>query len=138
MSDGVNDFSVRLLAWFDLHGRKHLPWQVNRSAYRVWVSEIMLQQTQVATVIPYFERFITKFPHLEDLARADLDDVLKLWSGLGYYSRARNLHASARRLIELHDGDFPRDIDTLVALPGIGRSTAGQFWHRRLDSVRRY
>jgi A/G-specific adenine glycosylase len=120
-----NEFAARLLAWFDRHGRKHLPWQGNPDPYRVWVSEIMLQQTQVAAVIPYFERFMARFPDLAALAAADLDEVLHLWTGLGYYARARNLHACARALIATHGGEFPDRLDAVMALPGIGRSTAG-------------
>ena len=119
------DHAARLLAWFDRHGRHDLPWQHPRTPYRVWLSEIMLQQTQVAVVIPYFERFIAALPDLPSLAHATQDEVLALWSGLGYYARARNLHAAAKRCVELHDGELPRDLDALVALPGIGRSTAG-------------
>jgi A/G-specific adenine glycosylase len=119
------DFAPRLMAWFDRHGRHDLPWQHPRTPYRVWLSEIMLQQTQVSVVIPYFQRFIDALPDLPSLARASQDEVLALWSGLGYYARARNLHAAAKRCMELHDGDLPRDLDALVALPGIGRSTAG-------------
>jgi A/G-specific adenine glycosylase len=117
-------FAPRLLAWFDTAGRHDLPWQHPREPYRVWLSEIMLQQTQVRTVIPYFERFVTALPGVRALAQAPMDDVLALWSGLGYYARARNLHAAARQCVELHDGELPRDIDALTALPGIGRSTA--------------
>ena len=119
------DFAPRLLSWFDRHGRHDLPWQHPRTPYRVWLSEIMLQQTQVSVVIPYFQRFIDALPDLPSLARASQDEVLALWSGLGYYARARNLHAAARRCMELHNGDLPRDLDALIALPGIGRSTAG-------------
>ncbi len=119
------DYALRLLAWFDRHGRHDLPWQHPRTPYRVWLSEIMLQQTQVAVVIPYFECFIAALPDLPSLADATQDEVLALWSGLGYYARARNLHAAAKRCVELHDGGLPRDLDALVALPGIGRSTAG-------------
>ncbi|WP_401730822.1 A/G-specific adenine glycosylase [Stenotrophomonas muris] len=118
-------FVARLLHWFDDHGRHDLPWQHPRSPYRVWLSEIMLQQTQVATVIPYFQRFLQHFPTLPDLAAASNDAVMAQWAGLGYYARARNLHAAAKRCVELHDGDLPRDFDALHALPGIGRSTAG-------------
>ncbi|MFT6876040.1 MAG: A/G-specific adenine glycosylase [Granulosicoccus sp.] len=118
-------FSDQVLAWFAVHGRKHLPWQQNKNPYRVWVSEIMLQQTQVATVIPYYEKFMTRFPTLHDLAQAPEDDVLAHWSGLGYYARARNLHKCAKLSIENHSGDLPDDIDELIAMPGIGRSTAG-------------
>lgn len=118
-------FATNLLAWFDHHGRHDLPWQHPRDAYRVWLSEIMLQQTQVATVIPYFQRFVTQLPTLRDLASADEDTVLALWSGLGYYRRARFLHQAAKQCVERHDGKLPRDFDALIALPGIGRSTAG-------------
>ena len=114
-----------LLAWFDTHGRHDLPWQAPRDAYRVWVSEIMLQQTQVATVIPYFTRFLQAFPDVRALAEAPLDDVLHHWTGLGYYARARNLHRAAQQLRDQHGGQFPREFDPLHALPGIGRSTAG-------------
>ena len=114
-----------LLAWFDAHGRKGLPWQQNPTPYRVWVSEVMLQQTQVATVIPYYERFMTRFPTVRALAEAPEDEVLHLWTGLGYYARARNLLQCARVLVERHGGEFPAEIDAVTALPGIGRSTAG-------------
>lgn len=119
------DFQRRVLAWYDQHGRKHLPWQQHRNAYRVWVSETMLQQTQVTTVIPYFERFIARFPTVVALAKAPIDDVLHLWTGLGYYARARNLHRCAQTIVSAHDGEFPDTVDALSALPGIGRSTAG-------------
>ncbi len=119
------DFASRLLHWYDRNGRNDLPWQHPRTPYRVWLSEIMLQQTQVATVIAYFARFVAALPTLDALAAAQLDDVLALWSGLGYYSRARNLHRAARICIEKHGGELPREFDALVALPGIGRSTAG-------------
>ncbi|MFP5507171.1 MAG: A/G-specific adenine glycosylase [Gammaproteobacteria bacterium] len=118
-------FSDRVLAWYDRHGRKDLPWQRERSPYRVWVSEIMLQQTQVVTVIPYFERFMARLPDCVALADAELDAVLHLWSGLGYYARARNLHRAAQVVRDEYAGVFPTDFDTVVALPGIGRSTAG-------------
>ena len=118
-------FADRLLSWFERHGRKNLPWQQDPSAYRVWVSEIMLQQTQVAAVIPYFERFIGRFADVKSLAESPLDEVLHLWTGLGYYARARNLHACARMLVERHGGEFPASIDEVCTLPGIGRSTAG-------------
>jgi A/G-specific adenine glycosylase len=118
-------FAERLLAWFDVHGRKHLPWQDNPTPYRVWISEVMLQQTQVATVIPYFTRFVTRFPDLPTLASAPLDEVLHLWTGLGYYARARNLHACANLIVAQHGGEFPAGLDAVMALPGIGRSTAG-------------
>jgi A/G-specific adenine glycosylase len=132
---GRDDFAARLLDWFDHSGRHDLPWQHPRTPYRVWLGEIMLQQTQVKTVIPYFERFVGVFPTLASLASASLDEVLAQWSGLGYYARARNLHAAARWCMERHDGDLPRDHAALVALPGIGRSTAGailaQAWGER-------
>ncbi|ARB91959.1 A/G-specific adenine glycosylase [Legionella longbeachae] len=117
-------FSKPLLLWFDLHGRKNLPWQHPRTPYRVWVSEIMLQQTQVQTVIPYFERFMQRFPNISDLAHAQEDDVLSLWSGLGYYSRARNLHQTAKLILQHHQGIFPNDSKLLNELPGIGPSTS--------------
>jgi A/G-specific adenine glycosylase len=121
----VTPFASALLAWFDRHGRHDLPWQHPRDAYRVWLSEIMLQQTQVVTVIPYFQRFVTQLPTLHDLAAADEDTVLALWSGLGYYRRARFLHRAAQVCVEQHGGELPRDFEALAALPGIGRSTAG-------------
>ncbi|HKT29235.1 A/G-specific adenine glycosylase [Dyella sp.] len=121
----MTPFASALLAWFDRHGRHDLPWQHPRDAYRVWLSEIMLQQTQVVTVIPYFQRFVTQLPTLRDLAAADEDTVLALWSGLGYYRRARFLHRAAQACVEQHGGELPRDFDALAALPGIGRSTAG-------------
>ncbi|HEX7817125.1 A/G-specific adenine glycosylase [Dyella sp.] len=126
----MNRFAHALLAWFDRHGRKDLPWQQTdaqgrRAAYRVWLSEVMLQQTQVTTVIPYFNRFVAALPTLPDLAAADEDQVLALWSGLGYYRRARFLHRAAQLCVERHDGQMPADFDALAALPGIGRSTAG-------------
>ncbi len=118
-------FATRVLAWYDRHGRHDLPWQADPTPYRVWVSEIMLQQTRVETVVSYYQRFLQRFPDVQALAAAPLDEVLHLWSGLGYYARARNLHAAAVRLCAAHGGHFPQDIDALVALPGIGRSTAG-------------
>ena len=121
----ATDFSDRVLAWFADYGRKDLPWQKNPTPYRVWISEIMLQQTQVTTVIPYFERFMGRFPEVAELAKADQDDVLSLWTGLGYYARARNLHAAAKRVNDEYQGQFPNTIEGLMALPGIGRSTAG-------------
>jgi A/G-specific adenine glycosylase len=119
------DLSSRLLAWFTRHGRKDLPWQLQRTPYRVWVSEIMLQQTQVATVIPYYNRFMQRFPDVAALASASQDQVLHHWSGLGYYARARHLHAAAQQVVEQFNGHFPETLDTIMALPGIGRSTAG-------------
>ncbi len=118
-------FVGRLLHWFDGHGRHDLPLQHPRSPYRVWLSEIMLQQTQVGTVIPYFLKFLETFPTLPDLAAASNDAVMAQWAGLGYYARARNLHSAAQRCVELHGGALPRDFDALHALPGIGGSTAG-------------
>jgi len=119
------DFSRNVLSWFDQHGRKNLPWQRQQAPYPTWVSEIMLQQTQVATVIPYFERFMQTFPDVELLANATVDEVLHHWSGLGYYARARNLHRAAQQICEEYAGLFPLEFDQVLALPGIGRSTAG-------------
>jgi len=121
----MDAFAARLLDWYDREGRKDLPWHRDRTPYRVWLSEVMLQQTQVATVIPYFERFVARFPDVDALARAALDDVLALWTGLGYYARARNLHAAAREIVARHAGELPADLDQLIRLPGIGRTTAG-------------
>jgi A/G-specific adenine glycosylase len=121
----MEKISTILLNWFDRYGRHDLPWQHPRSAYRVWLSEIMLQQTQVATVIPYFERFVEHFPDITHLANAELDEVLHLWTGLGYYARARNLHKAAIEIHDHHRGVFPQSFDEVLALPGIGRSTAG-------------
>ena len=114
-----------MLGWFAAHGRHDLPWQVGADAYRVWISEIMLQQTQVRTVIPYYTRFVGRFPTLRALAAAEADEVLAHWSGLGYYARGRNLHRAARLVVERHGGELPRTLDMLMELPGIGRSTAG-------------
>jgi len=119
------EFQRRLLKWFDHHGRHDLPWQKNRTPYRVWVSEIMLQQTQVSTVIPYFKTFMQHFPNLKRLASAPIDDVLHLWTGLGYYARGRNLHKAAQMIQTEFGGRFPRDLESVMSLPGIGRSTAG-------------
>ncbi len=116
-------FHQRILIWFDTHGRKDLPWQRDTTPYRVWVSEIMLQQTQVKTVIPYFERFMAAFPDVQTLANAADDDVLHLWTGLGYYARARNLHKAAKHVAR--EGKFPDTLEALCELPGVGRSTAG-------------
>ena len=118
-------FQDAVLAWYDDHGRKNLPWQHDINPYRVWVSEIMLQQTQVTTVIPYFERFIAALPTVQDLANAPEDQVLHLWSGLGYYARARNLHKAAKQVADEMDGMFPDTVAELAELRGIGRSTAG-------------
>ena len=118
----TQEFSAILIEWQKRHGRRDLPWQISNDPYAIWVSEIMLQQTQVVTVIPYYERFLSAFPNLEALASASLDNVLSLWSGLGYYSRARNLHKAAKILSNL--GKFPDSPEALSGLPGIGRSTA--------------
>ncbi len=120
----TDDFAVALTAWQKHHGRHDLPWQGSREPYTVWLSEIMLQQTQVAAVIPYYQRFLARFPDLKALAEAPLDDVLALWSGLGYYSRARNLHRAAQAVMAMHDGKFPQTLEAIMELPGIGRSTA--------------
>lgn len=124
----VKQFQDRVLRWYDEHGRKQLPWQQQLSPYKVWISEIMLQQTQVTTVIPYFERFMARFPDVTALASAPLDEVLHHWTGLGYYARARNLHKTAQQLIAGYDGEFPQDVIALEQLPGIGRSTAGAIY----------
>jgi len=121
----MNEFSKQLLQWFDQHGRHDLPWQQQQTAYRVWVSEIMLQQTQVKTVIPYYQRFMQRFPTLLSLAKAGQEDVLANWSGLGYYARGRNLHKAALIIQHEYQGEFPKTFDEVMALPGIGRSTAG-------------
>lgn len=117
--------SGAIFKWYDQHGRKDLPWQKKRQAYRVWISEVMLQQTQVKTVIPYFEAFMKRFPNVLTLANAHEDTVLHHWSGLGYYARARNLHKAAKQVRDLHKGRFPKNFDDILALPGVGRSTAG-------------
>ncbi|MEJ7931221.1 A/G-specific adenine glycosylase [Ramlibacter sp. AN1015] len=124
MRASLAGFAGRVVEWQARHGRSGLPWQATRDPYRVWLSEVMLQQTQVSTVLGYYERFLQRFPRVEDLAAAPLDDVLALWSGLGYYSRARNLHACAQQVAREHGGVFPRSALALQALPGIGRSTA--------------
>ena len=118
-------FSQAVLNWFDEHGRHDLPWQKNKTPYRVWVSEIMLQQTQVTTVIPYYQKFMKSFPNVKALAAAPVDEVLHHWTGLGYYARARNLHKCAQMVMNEHAGRFPKNLEQLIALPGIGRSTAG-------------
>lgn len=118
-------FAETLLAWHAVAGRHDLPWQYPRSAYRVWLSEIMLQQTQVQTVIPYFENFLAQFPNLRALAEASDQEVMQAWAGLGYYSRARNLHKAARICMNVHGGELPQEFEALIALPGIGRTTAG-------------
>lgn len=121
----ANRFANAVLQWYDDYGRHDLPWRQSISAYRVWLSEIMLQQTQVQTVIPYFERFLQRFPTLQSLAQAPVENVLALWSGLGYYARARNLHRCAQTIMRDYYGEFPQDLIVLQSLPGIGRSTAG-------------
>lgn len=118
-------FAQAVLTWYDKFGRKHLPWQQNKTLYGVWLSEVMLQQTQVATVMPYFERFVKTFPNLTALADAPLDEVLHLWTGLGYYARARNLHKAAQVMRDQYCGKFPTEFEQVLALPGVGRSTAG-------------
>jgi A/G-specific adenine glycosylase len=125
MKPSPSVFQKTLLRWFDQHGRKSLPWQINKTPYRVWVSEVMLQQTQVSTVIPYFERFMSSFPNLASLASAHEDDVLHHWAGLGYYSRARNLHRAAKLAMTQYAGQFPNTLADLQTLPGIGPSTSG-------------
>ena len=130
----MTPFAQSILNWFDDHGRKNLPWQKPITPYRVWLSEIMLQQTQVETVIPYFERFLATFPNVESLASAKIDQVLHLWSGLGYYARARNLHKCAQVITEEYCGEFPKNVDELKDLPGIGRSTAAAIASIAFDS----
>ncbi|MDA8522032.1 A/G-specific adenine glycosylase [Acidovorax sp. NCPPB 4044] len=125
MTRVIPDIATDVVRWQAVHGRNHLPWQQTRDPYRVWLSEIMLQQTQVSTVLDYYTRFLERFPDVRALAAASESDVLALWSGLGYYSRARNLHRCAREIVETHDGEFPRTAEALARLPGIGRSTAG-------------
>ena len=130
----MSEFSTRIIAWQKQHGRHDLPWQ-GANAYRVWLSEIMLQQTQVTTVIPYYQRFVTSFPTLSALAAASVDEVLAHWSGLGYYARGRNLHRAAQIIVQKHRGKFPQQFEQILALPGIGRSTAAAIcalaWHER-------
>ncbi len=122
--DAAGNFATRIVVWQRCHGRHDLPWQNTRDAYRIWLSEIMLQQTQVTTVLPYYERFLARFPDVLSLAAAGEDEVLALWAGLGYYSRARNLHRAAQMVATQHGGRFPAAVDALAALPGVGRSTA--------------
>ncbi|QTF09626.1 A/G-specific adenine glycosylase [Brenneria izadpanahii] len=121
----AQQFAQQVLNWYQRYGRKTLPWQLEKTPYKVWLSEVMLQQTQVATVIPYFQRFITRFPDVKALAAAPLDEVLHLWTGLGYYARARNLHKAAQTIVARHGGEFPMTFDEVADLPGVGRSTAG-------------
>lgn len=121
----ASSFASQVLTWYHQFGRKTLPWQQEKTPYKVWLSEVMLQQTQVATVIPYFERFMTQFPTVAELSAAPIDHVLHLWTGLGYYARARNLHKAACQVMSEHQGQFPERFEQVVALPGVGRSTAG-------------
>jgi len=126
-------FSERVLRWFDAYGRHDLPWQKNINLYRIWVAEVMLQQTQVKTVIPYYQKFMQAFPDLHSLADVSLDQMLTYWAGLGYYTRARNLHIAAIQIKQQHGGKFPQDFESVLALPGIGRSTAGAILAQALD-----
>mgnify|MGYP003621278961 FL=1 len=119
----MSNFVQKLCAWQQAHGRHDLPWQ-STDPYRVWLSEIMLQQTQVATVIDYYQRFLERFPTINELASAEQSEVMSYWAGLGYYARARNLHRCAQIVVEQYGGIFPREYEDIVALPGIGRSTA--------------
>ncbi|EKN4688512.1 A/G-specific adenine glycosylase [Yersinia ruckeri] len=121
----AQQFAQVVLDWYQRYGRKTLPWQQDKTPYQVWLSEVMLQQTQVATVIPYFQRFLARFPDVRILAAAPLDEILHLWTGLGYYARARNLHKAAQTIVAKHQGEFPTTFDEITDLPGIGRSTAG-------------
>ena len=121
----AKDFQRKVINYYRQHGRKHLPWQGTKDAYKIWLSEIMLQQTQVTTVIPYYQKFLQTFPTIVDLANASSDEVMHLWSGLGYYSRARNLHKAAKMVAEEFDGQFPQTQESIEVLPGVGRSTAG-------------
>lgn len=120
----MSEFATRLTAWQREHGRHDLPWQGGTDPYRIWLSEIMLQQTQVETVIPYYQRFLARFPDVAALAAAPVEDVMTLWSGLGYYARARNLHRAAQRIMSDHGGRFPTTAAEISTLPGVGRSTA--------------
>jgi A/G-specific adenine glycosylase len=129
----TDNFSNNIISWYGEFGRKHLPWQEDRTPYRVWVSEIMLQQTQVATVIDYYYRFMDKFPTVAALAAGETDEVLHLWTGLGYYARARNLHKAAQIVVNDHNGEFPTTLEQMESLPGIGRSTAGAILSLALD-----
>ena len=123
----AQQFSDQVLSWFQLQGRKHLPWQQDKTPYRVWISEIMLQQTQVATVIPYYLRFMESFPNIIDLANADEDTVLHHWTGLGYYARARNLHKTAKIIRDDYQGKFPENIDEVIALPVLAVQPRAQY-----------
>jgi A/G-specific adenine glycosylase len=124
-ANSAKKFGQQVVSWYHQQGRKHFPWQQDKTPYRVWISEVMLQQTQVTTVIPYYHRFMTSFPTITDLANADEDVVLHHWTGLGYYARARNLHKAAKIMTRDHNGQFPITIEQVINLPGIGRSTAG-------------
>jgi A/G-specific adenine glycosylase len=124
LGNQLNSFDEKLIHWQEKHGRHHLPWQNTRNPYAIWLSEIMLQQTQVNTVIPYYQQFLQSFPDIRSLAQASLDEVLALWSGLGYYSRGRNLHRAARVIVNDYQGKFPESSEMILKLPGIGRSTA--------------
>lgn len=132
-SNNSADFSTRVLAWYDEFGRKNLPWQQFHHPYPTWLSEVMLQQTQVSTVIPYFTTFMAKFPTVTDLANAHIDEVLHLWTGLGYYARGRNLHKAAQLIRDEYNGEFPTEFEQVIALPGVGRSTAGAILSLSLD-----
>lgn len=134
----AQQFSQSVLTWYHRYGRKNLPWQQEKTPYHVWLSEVMLQQTQVATVIPYFNRFIERFPAVTDLAAAPLDEVLHLWTGLGYYARARNLHKAAQTIASEFGGQFPVTFEDVVALPGVGRSTAGAILSSLRISISRF
>lgn len=123
----ASQFSAQVLDWYDKYGRKTLPWQIDKTPYKVWLSEVMLQQTQVATVIPYFERFMARFPTVTDLANAPLDEVLHLWTGLGYYARARNLHKAAQQVATLHGGKFPETFEEVAALRASGVPPQARF-----------
>ena len=131
-------FSRRVVDWQRSHGRHGLPWQATRDAYRIWLSEIMLQQTQVATVLPYYAKFLERFPNVATLAAASDDEVMAYWAGLGYYSRARNLHNAAKAVVAKHGGVFPDDVELLADLPGIGRSTAAAIARSPTTSSRRF
>src|ERR1035437_6302090 len=122
MSARARSFAAEVVRWQQNHGRHDLPWQNTRDPYRIWLSEIMLQQTQVATAVAYYRRFLERFPDIRSLAASPLDDVLAVWSGLGYYSRARNLHRTAQRIVAEHGGEFPSDYDAVLGFPGIGGS----------------
>jgi A/G-specific adenine glycosylase len=131
-------FAAALLRWYDQSGRHDLPWQAERSPYRVWIAEIMLQQTQVATVIPYFQRFMARFPDVAALAAAPLDEVLHHWSGLGYYARARNLHRAARTIVMEHGGRFPATHAAVAGSRGSGARRPARSWRRRSGSATRF